>query len=242
MAALPRPDGRAAGEAGWSVRARRVGVRETGTAFGWRSASVLRRLGPQNQLPNRCELALRQPRGLLSARPAAVLAARLAASSLTGWTRRACQNDSVARWARAPSRWSCSTRRGLSPGRLAWSQAAQDSERPGDFREALSARGWTYLLETPSDVELAPGETRWPAEGVRAWVGNSRAAPGMAAAARRAASEAGATLTAELGLDHFEGRSWRGFHHHACLVMLAYGFRFFPRQRGQRKGVSMATV
>ncbi len=28
----------------------------------------------------------------------------------------------------------------------------------------------------------------------------------------------------ELGPDHFEGRSWRGFHHHACLVMLAYGF------------------
>jgi SRSO17 transposase len=27
-----------------------------------------------------------------------------------------------------------------------------------------------------------------------------------------------------LGLDHFEGRSWLGFHHHACLVMLAYGF------------------
>ena len=23
----------------------------------------------------------------------------------------------------------------------------------------------------------------------------------------------------ELGLDHHEGRSWRGFHHHACLVM-----------------------
>jgi SRSO17 transposase len=28
----------------------------------------------------------------------------------------------------------------------------------------------------------------------------------------------------ELGLDHFEGRSWRGFHHHTCLVALAYGF------------------
>jgi SRSO17 transposase len=27
-----------------------------------------------------------------------------------------------------------------------------------------------------------------------------------------------------IGLDHFEGRSWRGFHHHACLVALAYGF------------------
>src|SRR5204862_1597637 len=28
----------------------------------------------------------------------------------------------------------------------------------------------------------------------------------------------------ELGLDHHEGRSWRGFHHHVCLVMLAFGF------------------
>jgi SRSO17 transposase len=28
----------------------------------------------------------------------------------------------------------------------------------------------------------------------------------------------------ELGLDHYEGRFWHGFHHHACLVMLAYGF------------------
>jgi SRSO17 transposase len=31
----------------------------------------------------------------------------------------------------------------------------------------------------------------------------------------------------DLGLDHFEGRSWRGFHHHACLVLLADGFRLW---------------
>jgi SRSO17 transposase len=36
----------------------------------------------------------------------------------------------------------------------------------------------------------------------------------------------------ELGLDHFEGRSWRGFHHHACLVMLAYGFLVLERLHG----------
>jgi SRSO17 transposase len=36
----------------------------------------------------------------------------------------------------------------------------------------------------------------------------------------------------ELGLDHFEGRGWRGFHHHACLVMLAYGFLLLEQQRG----------
>jgi SRSO17 transposase len=33
----------------------------------------------------------------------------------------------------------------------------------------------------------------------------------------------------ELGLDHFEGRSWRGFHHHACPVMLAFGFLALER-------------
>ena len=28
----------------------------------------------------------------------------------------------------------------------------------------------------------------------------------------------------ELGLDHFEGRSWHGLHHHALLSMIAYAF------------------
>jgi SRSO17 transposase len=31
-------------------------------------------------------------------------------------------------------------------------------------------------------------------------------------------------LKQELGLGHFEGRGWRGFHHHATLCMAAYGF------------------
>jgi SRSO17 transposase len=38
----------------------------------------------------------------------------------------------------------------------------------------------------------------------------------------------------ELGLDHFEGRSWRGFHHHACLVMLAFGFLALEQRRARR--------
>ena len=42
-------------------------------------------------------------------------------------------------------------------------------------------------------------------------------------------------LKEELGLDHFEGRSWRGFHHHACVVLLAYGFlQCNARGRGAR--------
>jgi SRSO17 transposase len=36
-------------------------------------------------------------------------------------------------------------------------------------------------------------------------------------------------LKNELGLSHFEGRGWRGFHHHATLCIAAYGF--FIRER-----------
>jgi SRSO17 transposase len=31
-------------------------------------------------------------------------------------------------------------------------------------------------------------------------------------------------LRQELGLGHYEGRGWRGFHHHATLCIAAYGF------------------
>jgi SRSO17 transposase len=39
----------------------------------------------------------------------------------------------------------------------------------------------------------------------------------------------------ELGLDHFEGRSWHGFHRHAVLVMMAYGFLTLERLRLQQQ-------
>ena len=39
-------------------------------------------------------------------------------------------------------------------------------------------------------------------------------------------------LKGELGLDHFEGRSWLGFHH-AAMTFLAYGFLALERQRAQ---------
>jgi SRSO17 transposase len=31
-------------------------------------------------------------------------------------------------------------------------------------------------------------------------------------------------LKEEVGLDHYEGRQWRGWHHHVCLVSIAYAF------------------
>ena len=49
-------------------------------------------------------------------------------------------------------------------------------------------------------------------------------------------------LKQELGLGHFEGRNWRGFHHHATLCIAAYGFlvaertRFSPSARAGHLG------
>jgi SRSO17 transposase len=37
-------------------------------------------------------------------------------------------------------------------------------------------------------------------------------------------------LKQELGLGHFEGRGWRGFHHHATLCIAAYGFLISERE------------
>jgi SRSO17 transposase len=42
-------------------------------------------------------------------------------------------------------------------------------------------------------------------------------------------------LKQELGLGHFEGRSWRGFHHHATLCIAAYGFLVAERLTVQKK-------
>ena len=42
--------------------------------------------------------------------------------------------------------------------------------------------------------------------------------------ARWVCEQAHQQLKEELGLDHFEGRSWQGLHRHALMTMIAYAF------------------
>ena len=36
-------------------------------------------------------------------------------------------------------------------------------------------------------------------------------------------------MKGEVGLDHYEGRSWRGWHHHTALVAIAHAFLTLQR-------------
>lgn len=53
--------------------------------------------------------------------------------------------------------------------------------------------------------------------------------------ARWACKQAHQQLKEELGLDHFEGRSWSGLHRHALMTMIAYAF-LQNRRLGQASG------
>ena len=49
-------------------------------------------------------------------------------------------------------------------------------------------------------------------------------------------------LKQEVGLGHFEGRGWRGFHHHATLCIAAYGFLISERETIPPSGPRPATL
>ena len=60
--------------------------------------------------------------------------------------------------------------------------------------------------------------------------------------ARWACEQAHQQLKDELGLDHYEGRSWLGLHHHALLTMMAFGYLQHRRlasalQAGKKTGI-----
>jgi SRSO17 transposase len=78
-----------------------------------------------------------------------------------------------------------------------------EEQADGQLKYAFS----NLPAETPISEGVAYWKSRWPVE------------------------QGYQQMKTELGLDHFEGRSWRGLHHHACLVMVAFGFLALEQHR-----------
>ena len=91
------------------------------------------------------------------------------------------------------------------PGEEAW--------LVGELRESGERK--YHLAKLPADVDLktlaATVKARWSCE------------------------QAHQQMKEELGLDHFEGRSWQGLHRHTLMVMIAYAF-LQHRRLAQAKG------
>jgi SRSO17 transposase len=84
------------------------------------------------------------------------------------------------------------------------------------------------LIERQADGKLKYAFSNLPADtsrlrGVRLWKSRWPVGQGYQ------------QMKEELGLDHFEGRSWRGFHHHVTLVMLAFGFLALEQLREKER-------
>jgi SRSO17 transposase/transposase len=111
-------------------------------------------------------------------------------------------------------------------GRFAWPRV-----RPGHGRATGDCAGggpiW-LLIEEQSDGAIKCAFSNLPAN-------TSRIKAARPWRSRWPVERGYQQMEEELGLDHFEGRSWRGFHHHACLVMLAFGLLAPEQSRARRE-------
>jgi len=112
--------------------------------------------------------------------------------------------------------------KGKLSGRFSWVRVwpAQGWERG----ECASAEPHWLLIEEQADGKVQFAFSNLP-------VGTSRLQAVRLWKSRWPVEQGYQQMKEELGLNHFEGRSWRGFHHHACLVMLAYGFLVLEQLR-----------
>jgi len=103
---------------------------------------------------------------------------------------------------------------------------AHEWQRGGPF----APREETCLVEWPAD-QAAP---------TKYWLADLRGEPlGLRRLVRLAKGrwrieQDYRELKDELGLDHFEGRSWTGWHHHVTLVSMAYAFLVLERARTKK--------
>ena len=83
------------------------------------------------------------------------------------------------------------------------------------------------ICEKRSDGELRYYFSNYPPE-------TSRTALARTVKARWACEQPHQQMKQELGLNHYEGRSWLGLHHHCLLTMMAFCFLQTLRLRGKK--------
>jgi len=119
---------------------------------------------------------------------------------------------------------------------LAWRRVTWRRGTKGELRAQFAARR----------VRIGDGlplNTGWKVPGAEVWLVGERRANGderyyltnlpaaatlrelaQAIKARWVCEQVHQQMKEELGLDHFEGRSWTGLHHHVLLTMIAFAF------------------
>jgi SRSO17 transposase len=121
---------------------------------------------------------------------------------------------------------------------------AAGSWRCGCARPGSPHAGWH---EGPAaSFRCAPLLVEWPVgkpEPAKYWLASLPEATPLVALVRLARSrwrveQDYRELKGALGLDHFEGRGWVGWHHHATLVSVAHGFLTLERLRRPKPAAS----
>ena len=138
------------------------------------------------------------------------------------------------------ARWRTHAWRAGTKGRLAARFAAVrvgDGPPRGDIHHLPGEPAW-LVGEERADGERRYYLTNHPAGApLRTLVG--------ALKQRWACEQLHQQLKEELGLDHFEGRRWRGLHHHALLTLISFAFlqhlrlrTHAPRARGKNRAAA----
>jgi SRSO17 transposase len=130
--------------------------------------------------------------------------------------------------------------------KVSWRQGSKGQQRSRFATFSLwAANGWRQGPQPERLEEIALSE--WPVDEpvpTRYWLARLERKPSLrqlvaTAKARWRVEQDYRELKEELGLDHFEGRSWQGWHHHVALVSVAFVFlrqeQARLRRRAQKK-------
>lgn len=129
---------------------------------------------------------------------------------------------------------------------VSWRDGTKSSPLTAEFAWVRVSPAHRWLNGVPSDAIPTPEEAErwllveWRADGtIKYALSNLPADTSLEQAVswwkeRYQVEQGYRQLKRELGLDHFEGRSWNGLHHHVTMTFLAYGFLALEQHRGAR--------